>query len=155
MKPAHLRKYVILPTLKYLGLSDPEAEDLLVGIACAETNCGEYLSQLMDGPAMGVYQCEPDTMNEVLKYLMARRLDLYKKVISLATQELSIEDNLRGNLFFATAIARCFFLRFPEPIPKTAEGKAEYWKKYYNTKLGAGTIDGFLRKWKEQEEGTY
>jgi hypothetical protein len=155
MKPAHLRKHVIIPTLNYLGLRDPDAEDLLVGVACAETNCGDYLSQLMDGPALGIYQCEPASLYETMQYLLTRRTTLYQKVMSLSIPELSIEDNVRGNLFFATAIARCFFLRFPEPIPQTAEGKAAYWKKYYNTNLGAGTIDGFLRKWKEKEEGTY
>lgn len=153
MRPAHLREYVIKPTLCLLNVYSPDAEDLLVGIACAESNCGEFLAQTLSGPALGIYQCEKASAEEVLSYLIKRKPELYKQVMSLATDQLSLEDNLRGNLFFATAVARCFFLRFKEEIPKTKEGMAEYWKKYYNTPLGKGTKDGFLRKWKEIEEG--
>lgn len=153
MRPAHLRNYIIKPTLSILDTYTPDAEDLLVGIACAESNCGEFLAQHPNGPALGIYQCEKNSAMEVLSYLLKRRPGLYKQVMALAIDGLSLEDNLRGNLFFATAVARCFFLRFPESIPATKEGKAEYWKKYYNTPLGKGTKDGFLRKWKEIEEG--
>lgn len=153
MRPAHLRLFVIRPTLMTLNLYSSDAEDLLVGIACAESNCGEFLTQHPNGPALGIYQCEKDSAEDVLSYLINRRPALYKQVMALSTQEMSFEDNIRGNLLFATAIARCFFLRFPEAIPSTQEGKAEYWKKYYNTSLGKGTKDGFLRKWKELEEG--
>lgn len=153
MRPAHLREYVIKPTLCTLNLYSSDAEDLLVGIACAESNCGEFLAQHPSGPALGIYQCEKASAEEVLSYLLNRRPDVYKKVMALSLEGMSLEDNLRGNLFFATAVARCFFLRFPESIPTTQEGKAEYWKKYYNTHLGKGTKDGFLRKWKEIEEG--
>lgn len=153
MRPAHLRRYVISPVLNFLNLYSPDAEDLLVGISCAESNCGEFLSQHPQGPALGIYQVELASANDVLNYLLMKRVSLYEKVMSLATPELSLEDNLRGNLLFATAVARCFFLRFPEQIPSSREGKAEYWKKYYNTLHGKGSKDGFLRKWKEIEDG--
>lgn len=152
MRPAQLRTLVIKPTLAYLNLADPDAEDLLVGISCAESLCGEYLSQMGSGPALGIYQMEPDTAVDVLSYLEKRRPDLYKKVVNLLANGMTLKENLAGNNLFATAMARCFFLRFPEPIPASREGMAAYWKKYYNTKLGAGTVDGFLRKWKEKEE---
>jgi hypothetical protein len=40
-------------------------------------------------------------------------------------------------------------LRFAEPIPKDEEGLARYWKKYWNTEKGKGSIDAALWKYLE------
>ena len=32
----------------------------------------------------------------------------------------------------------------PDPIPKTPQDRAKYWKKYYNTVLGKGTPQKYL-----------
>ena len=37
----------------------------------------------------------------------------------------------------------------PRPIPADVEGQAEYWKLYYNTSCGAGTVKKFLEDVKE------
>ena len=37
----------------------------------------------------------------------------------------------------------------PRPIPADVEGQAEYWKLYYNTSCGAGTVEKFLEDVKE------
>ena len=63
-------------------------------------------------------------------------------------RDMDLLDQLRGNLFYAAAMCRIFYLRFQKPLPQPNdwEGMARYWKKYYNTHLGAGTVDGFLQK---------
>jgi len=43
--------------------------------------------------------------------------------------------------------ARLHYLRVPEPISDTAEMQAAYWKRYYNTKSGKGTVEGYLKHW--------
>tara|TARA_R110000751_G_scaffold39817_3_gene94885 strand:- start:1023 stop:3926 length:2904 start_codon:yes stop_codon:yes gene_type:complete len=37
-----------------------------------------------------------------------------------------------------------------EPIPNTVEERAEYWKKYYNTSAGKGTVKGYLINMEER-----
>ena len=37
-----------------------------------------------------------------------------------------------------------------DPIPDTVEGRAEYWKKYYNTSAGKGTVKGYLINMEER-----
>lgn len=43
-----------------------------------------------------------------------------------------------GDLFFAAAMCRVFYLRVPEPLPAAndAEATANYHKRYYNTAAG-------------------
>lgn len=42
-----------------------------------------------------------------------------------------------------------YWFKSSKPIPsyKDIEGLAGYWKKYYNSCLGAGTIDGAIEKY--------
>ena len=48
----------------------------------------------------------------------------------------------KGNLPFQIIMARLYYYRFSEALPAydDIEGLAKYWKKYWNTELGAGTV---------------
>jgi len=46
----------------------------------------------------------------------------------------------------ACLMARLHYLRIPKPIPDSISDQAKYWKKYYNTSLGKGTVEGYLSK---------
>jgi hypothetical protein len=48
-----------------------------------------------------------------------------------------------GNLYYAAALCRVHYRRVREALPNEddAEGMARYWKKYYNTVAGAGTVE--------------
>jgi len=51
------------------------------------------------------------------------------------------------NLPFAILMARIRYLVVPSPIPKPPEFQAVYWKKFYNTEGGAGTVEKYLKGW--------
>jgi len=59
-----------------------------------------------------------------------------------------LEEQLIHNLAYATAIARVIYLRKPEALPAAfdIEGLAKYWKDHYNTYLGAGKVEDFVKK---------
>ena len=40
--------------------------------------------------------------------------------------------------------ARLFLARIPDPIPSDLTAQAMYWKKYYNTAAGKGTVQKFI-----------
>ena len=50
---------------------------------------------------------------------------------------------MKWNLHYATAMARCSYLRHSESLPEAddIEGLAKYYKKYYNTPKGAATVE--------------
>ncbi len=48
---------------------------------------------------------------------------------------------------YAAAMARVRYLRVKEAIPKDPRDIAAYWKQYYNTPLGAGTVEKFIADW--------
>jgi hypothetical protein len=48
------------------------------------------------------------------------------------------------NIAVAIAMCRIYYWRQPGSIPKTIGGRAEYWKKHYNTAGGKGTPEHYL-----------
>jgi len=46
-------------------------------------------------------------------------------------------------------MARIHYLRIADKIPSTLEGQAAYWKKYYNSEKGAGTVEEYIANYKK------
>ncbi len=134
----HFRDLVLRPSLKGIDMWTPAAENLLLLTALVESELS-YLKQVPQGPALGLFQMERRTFNDVLEYLEKRRFIADKIVIACNLDSLIRTDKcFIGNLAYQCMIARVFYWRFEErlPYPDDIEGLANYHKKYYNTKLG-------------------
>ncbi len=148
-----LRQYVLRPALKRMGYHSPEAEELLLLTAAQESNMGQYIHQLGRGPACGIFQMEPRTYSDVIKWLKERRQQIY---ITLKDFQLpGIFDQpaqqMCGNLYYAAGMARAYYLRIPDPLPDAGDvpGMANYYKRYWNTHLGAATVDQAISNYKK------
>jgi uncharacterized membrane protein YtjA (UPF0391 family) len=135
---------IVIPTLKQIGLYSHDAVTLLMATAMAESKF-HYIKQIK-GPALGFYQMEPETHDDIwLNYLE------YNKKLALKVKLLSVKCDARElqyNLKYATAMCRIHYLRVSESLPHADDPKAiaNYWKQHYNTKLGKGSVTGFLAK---------
>jgi hypothetical protein len=153
IEPKQLLEYVIRPVLKDLNLWTEAAERLVLGTACQESQCGRYLKQLGTGPALGIYQMEPATHDDLwANYLRQNRWLLHDTVWDAARAQYGDKQvidskELIGNLFYATAMCRVHYLRIPSKIPDYLAGQAQYWKTHYNTELGAGSVQDYLNSW--------
>lgn len=149
MNSKQLREFIVKPVLTHLGAYSLEAENLIVGTACQESFCGEYISQLNNGPALGIYQMELATAKDICENFLRYKPQLDEKVMDYYIPELTMSDNLRGNLFFATAMCRVHYLRQKGTIPSTLEGQALYYKDHYNTYLGKASVEDYIRNYKK------
>src|SRR6266404_8998054 len=132
--PFQLVEHVIRPVLKDLGLYSDNAERLVLGTACQESECGRWLHQRGDGPALGIYQMEPVTHDDIWDNFLEYKEELKARVLHCGVDgRFDSEKHMIGNLYYATAMCRIHYLRVPEPIPANLTTQAEYWKKYYNT----------------------
>lgn len=136
---------LIRETLDEHGLGGDSAVNLLLGTAAVESAFGTYLKQIR-GPALGVFQMEPATFNWLHNKNKKRLWE--KGWLS------PIAEELVTNLELAIVFARLRYLADPEPLPAAENilGLAGYWKRIYNTHLGAGTVADFLRTWEEYVE---
>jgi len=137
-----LRK-LITDVLKQMDMYSESALELLMLTAAQESHCGNYIEQLGTGPARGIFQMEPATEKDIwenyLKYKPALAAKVSEFDISPALDDL----DLTANLAYQIAIARCHYQRFSERLPSASDlsGLARYWKKYWNTVKGAGTVE--------------
>lgn len=132
-------------TLKEFGMYSDSAQILLFGTACQESSCGKYIEQLNNGPALGVFQMEPATHDDIWESVLNSRLDMSMNVIQTSNIAMKGAENLKFNLKYAVIMCRLQYWRFPEKLPATLNGAAKYWKKYYNTYKGAGTEEEFIK----------
>lgn len=140
-------EYIIRPTLKEMGSYSEAAENLLIGTAVQESKL-EYLHQI-GGPAISVYQIEPNTYNDMWVNYIDHRSKLSTKLRQIAGYKYRATvipaTEMYGNLFYATAMCRVHYLRVREPLPvhDDVEALGAYYKKHYNTPLGKATVAQF------------
>src|SRR5262249_9508472 len=141
LDPGQVKALVVRPTLTLLGLWSQAAENLVLGTGMTESNL-VYLKQVGGGPALGLFQCEPATHDDIWKNYLDYNPTLTKRVESLMFKSYHGPkyNQLVPNLAYATSICRVLYLRIPDPLPDAndAHGMAAYWKQYYNTPAGAG-----------------
>ena len=54
-------------------------------------------------------------------------------------------EHLRYNPLLCVLFTRLKYKKVPEEIPMSLEGRAKYWKKYYNTVAGKGTVEHYIK----------
>lgn len=148
--PGQLRQLVVAPALVVIGLGGGAAEELLMGTALQESDGGFYLHQLGQGPALGIFQMEPRTHDDIWTTFLSRRTDLSAKVSSLLLPGLNRLGQLAGNLLYAAAMARLLYYRCPEALPAAGDipSQAAFYKRWYNTAQGAASVESYLARWK-------
>jgi hypothetical protein len=130
---------LIRDVLTQVGLYSNSAEELLMLTAAVESKLGYYIRQV-GGPAKGIFQMEPNTEEDIWENYLAYKGELSYKITSkFMTNNLA---ELEWNLAYQIIMARIHYLRVPEPLPHPLDkvGLATYWKKYYNTSAGKGTV---------------
>jgi hypothetical protein len=155
MHAPHLRELVIRPALRHLGLWSEAAENLLMGTAAQESLLGRYLMQMGGGPALGIFQMEVATHDDCWENYLAYREDLAAQVIETCVHKRNRQGQLVWNLQYAAAMCRVQYHRFKEPLPEPGDvlGLASYWKRYWNTAQGKGTVEEFVRNYSAMVEG--
>lgn len=126
-----------------MGLYSREAMWLLLGTAAQESGLGRYVRQLGGGPALGIFQMEPGTFEDIVRHVLGRRLELRRRLMKVAGVDGLRSGDLEFNLALAIGMARLHYWRVAEPIPGDLPGWARYWKRYYNTPAGKGTVEEF------------
>ena len=129
---------LISDVLKSIDLYSKAAVELLMLTSAVEAHCGSYIEQV-GGPALGIFQMEPATHDDIWNNYLIFHNDLFNKVIILRNGNAKLSQ--RANLSYQIAMARVHYLRVKEALPHHTDipQLARYWKQYYNTNLGKGT----------------
>jgi hypothetical protein len=150
LNPTHVRELIIEPALLSLNLRSEAAVELVLGTAIQESSL-TFLRQLEDGPAIGLFQMEPATHDDLYKNFIAYRADRFMPALQATERHAGIgaAGRMAGNLWYAAMMCRLHYFRVPDALPAAGdiEAQAAMWKKVYNTHLGAGTEEEYLENW--------
>jgi hypothetical protein len=140
----HLLELAVRPALQIIG-GGTAAEQLVMGTAAVESNL-IWLKQHGTGPALGLWQMEPFTFHDLTNRLTDAQ---FNTLMSLSTHNRAEPDELAWNLRFGAAMCRIKYRDDPRPLPQAGDiqGMAATWKRCYNSHLGAGKPEDFIRAW--------
>ena len=138
-------KDIIRLALEHLDLDSEDARSLIYTTGKAESDY-KTLQQYGGGPALGFFQMEPATCRDIWENYVMYRPKYRDKLYALGFDDGTLEFCLLSNIGLQAALCRLHYRRVPSALPKAGnlEAQAKYWKEFYNTKLGKGTIEHFI-----------
>lgn len=151
--------YFIVPALDQLGYTTklhqqfltPNAVQLEVVTAAPESDMCRYVEQKGAGHAMGWWQHELETANDLYDNWLPAYPQIEEKLADLMLPAFngSVEQNLLSNPIYAAAMCRLQYFRHPEALPPLNDmgGMYMYYKKYWNSYKGATTAQRFRDDW--------
>lgn len=153
LEPQELRA-LIKSTLTPMNLYSPDAEELLMATCAQESAMGTYRRQV-GGPALGIFQMEPATFNDIFSNYLVFHPGLQADVCALASTQPPRPVELVTNDNFAIAMCRVQYLRAPGSLPSMLDlnGLWSYYKLHYNTSQGAATQAEFYANYKKYVAG--
>lgn len=125
------------------GVINPQVVALLVETASQETMLGGIKDPSRYTAGAGLCQCDPIGFKDVvartpssIKACLVAAFDIYLDEVQYV--------ELNHSPLLAMIFCRLHYKLVPEPIPLTVVGRASYWKKWYNSTLGAGKPEQYI-----------
>lgn len=149
MNADQLREYIVRPALESIDAWSAAAENLVMGTAAQESHL-KYVRQIGGGPAVGLFQMEPATHIDIWDNYLQYRDRLAEKILdSISAPGIPKAERMMWDLRYAAIMCRVHYRRVPKPLPDKHEihSLAEYWKEFYNTPEGAGTVYEFVQNY--------
>lgn len=151
---SELRRYVIRPTLLYLGRHDPTAELFLVGVAASQSALGTKLDTQR---GHGLYSINGNRHCRLWDEFLAKDPDLASLVRGLASQHAFLagpDVELTVNLRYSTAIAWLMVeaSRLELPAEHDLLGMARIWRQIFQPQ---GQLKDFATAWQTSVRPLY
>jgi len=142
-KQKHLRD-IVIEVCNVLGHgANAFAVDLMLETAAQETHCGQLRDPTPNGAGRGIFQIDPIAFNDICQRARANDLAMIYSEFAIDIKKVR-HDALDHSPLLAAIFCRLFYKLIPEPVPSTLVGRAAYWKKYYNTERGKGSVGEYV-----------
>lgn len=144
--PALVELHPVIP-------NESNAIKQLLGTFAVESDFGTNWIQLKNGPAKNPFGIERATFDDEMRYLKDRQPELLHKIIESSNLLVGPNyEDLTFNIRLAIQFCRVKYFMVQEAIPSSLAAQAAYWKKYYNTTAGRGTVEDYINKYHKYVE---
>lgn len=135
-------KDIVRRVVKALGGGEA-VYSIMIEISCAETLCGTYPDSHPNKWGVGLCQHDQINIDDIQLEGEQRHFDIVKKEFGYDIPTIQLKDLAKDPLL-SFICCRLSLKRIPEAIPDDLIGRAHYWKEYYNTTAGDGTVEHYL-----------
>lgn len=142
-----MRDYVVRPAQQRVDMWSIAREQIVIGTGLVESGF-KCLDQTTPGPgpAYGFWQMEEPTHVDLwVNYINFQSSALRSVLLEMAGVKFAppLITTLHWNLMYAAAMCSVHYKRVPKKLPVAGdfEAMAAYWKQWYNTPAGKGTIE--------------
>ncbi|WP_296255356.1 MULTISPECIES: hypothetical protein [unclassified Pseudomonas] len=151
---SELRRYVIRPTLSYLGCQHSGADSFLLAVAASQSALG---AELDSQRGHGLYGISDSLHYRLWDSYLAKDPDLASLVRGLASQHAFLTGpdlELTVNLRYATAIAWMMVQasRLTLPAEDDVQGMARIWRRIFQPR---GQLQDFVSAWQTSVRPLY
>jgi len=143
----YIRNCVITPALQAINSYSDDRLDMVFTTGAAET-LYKNVRQIGGGGALSWFQIERKTHDDLYRFLgQTSKKHILDGLIDLSLGATNF-NTLEVNQWYAAACCAIRYMYTPKPLPKAGmiAAQAEYWKLFYNTPEGKGTVGGFMEK---------
>ena len=155
MNLQQVKKYWVESALEFFPepLRTPNRKQFMVAIGLVESGYN-YVAQVPEADALGFWQVQLGTYRDnILNFLEFKNefndgWSLIKKI------HQATYPSMTSDCVFACYMGAITVYRAPAALPEynDIEGMAKYWKTYYNTSQGAGSIEDALQLMKQVKD---
>lgn len=137
----HVRELWVRPALAALpaSLNTLSRQQGVLGIGNKESGY-RYIKQVGAGPALGFWQMEPETHDDMWRNFIRYRPELQAALLGILAGAKPDPARLVDRPIYSAAMCAVHTNRAKDKIPAAndAPGWAVFWKHNYNTESGAG-----------------
>lgn len=119
--------------------SNGYATNLLLETSAAETCLGLYKDPTPGGAGMGLNQHDLIGFQDIVNRTPMRLVKTIHMEFGYDIRKL-VHTDLANDPLLSFIFCRLHYRLRPELIPATLRGRAEYWKQFYNSMAGKGTV---------------
>ncbi len=120
------------------------ASHLLLETMAVETRLGQFRDPTPNGAGRGICQFDPIAFRDVQDRASASDILAIDAEFGINIKFLT-HAQLDYSPVVSVIFCRLFYKLVKAPIPPSMSGRAEYWKRYYNTVRGKGTVEDYAK----------
>lgn len=140
------REDILAPSLNALQIRSKEFAELLVFTCAVESAGGTYVKEIK-GPALGIYQLEPNSFTDIWVNYIVRKPDIVNLFsLNLGIHRMPQPEEIITDLRLATAMCAMFY-RSRKVIDGSMDENVlwDLYKEHYNTPKGKAKKDQAIK----------
>lgn len=137
----------VVDTMASPGEDTESVKELMICTAAQETHLGTLKDKSVYKYGTGIMQLDPIGITDIRRR-GNKWIEFCRNNYNIHFDRVEHRE-LEASALFSVVAARIRYKVVPYPIPSTAEGLWEYYKKYYNSYAGAATREEYMknREW--------